>query len=88
LIGLGEAAEKEVTQLLYQLRLHGVNAEKDYLGRKMKAQMKSADRFQAKYVAILGDDELSRGEITLKTMSTGEQVTVTLVNFPLHVKTL
>jgi histidyl-tRNA synthetase len=88
LIGLGEAAEKEVTQLLYQLRLHGVHAEKDYLGRKMKAQMKSADRFQAKHVAILGDDELSRGEITLKTMATGEQVTVTLENFPSHFKTL
>jgi histidyl-tRNA synthetase len=88
LIGLGEAAEKEVTQLLYQLRLHGINAEKDYLGRKMKAQMKSADRFQAKHVAILGDDELSRGEITLKTMATGEQVTVTLANFPLLFKTL
>jgi histidyl-tRNA synthetase len=88
LIGLGEAAEKEVTQLLYQLRLHGINAEKDYLGRKMKAQMKSADRFLAKHVAILGEDELSRGEITLKTMATGEQVTVTLANFPLLFKTL
>jgi histidyl-tRNA synthetase len=88
LIGLGDAAEKEVTQLLYQLRLHGINAEKDYLGRKMKAQMKSADRFLAKHVAILGEDELSRGEITLKTMATGEQVTVTLANFPLLFKTL
>jgi histidyl-tRNA synthetase len=88
LIGLGEAAEKEVTQLLYQLRLHGIKAEKDYLGRKIKAQMKSADRFQAKRVAILGEDELSRGEITVKMMATGEQITVTLQDFPLHFKTL
>jgi histidyl-tRNA synthetase len=88
LIGLGNAAEKEVTQLLYQLRLNGVNAEKDYLGRKMKAQMKSADRFQASYVAILGEDELSRGEITLKNMATGDQVSVALASFPSHFKTL
>jgi histidyl-tRNA synthetase len=78
LIALGEAAEKEVTKLLYLLREQGVAAEKDYLGRKIKAQMKSADRFQANYVAILGDDELSRGEITVKTMASGEQVTLTI----------
>lgn len=80
LIGLGEPAEKEVTKLLHQLRVQGLKAEKDYQGRKMKAQMKSADRFQAKYVAILGDDELARGEITLKQMETGTQVIVSLVD--------
>jgi histidyl-tRNA synthetase len=80
LIGLGEPAEKEVTKLLHQLRVQGLKAEKDYQGRKMKAQMKSADRFQAKYVAILGDDELARGEITLKQMETGSQVIVSLVD--------
>ncbi|NQX60983.1 histidine--tRNA ligase [Paenibacillus qinlingensis] len=80
LIGLGEAAEKEVTKLLHQLRVQGLKAEKDYQGRKMKAQMKSADRFQATYVAILGDDELARGEITLKKMETGNQITVSLVD--------
>ncbi|MDF2960722.1 MAG: histidyl-tRNA synthetase [Paenibacillus sp.] len=81
LIGLGEAAEKEVTTLLQKLRLAGLKAEKDYLGRKIKAQMKSADRFQALFVAILGDDELARGEITVKAMATGEQQTVKLDRF-------
>jgi len=81
LIGLGAAAEKEVTKLLQQLRAAGLKAEKDYLGRKIKAQMKSADRYHAKAVAILGDDELARGEITVKTMATGEQQTVSLEQF-------
>ncbi len=81
LVGMGEAAEREVTKLLYQLRLAGIVAEKDYLGRKMKAQMKSADRFNAKYVAILGDDELAAGEISVKRMSTGEQTKVPLSEF-------
>lgn len=80
LIGLGDAAEKEVTKLLHQLRVQGLKAEKDYQGRKMKAQMKSADRFQATYVAILGDDELVRGEITLKKMDSGSQLTVSLAD--------
>ena len=39
----------------------------------MKAQMKSADRLQARYTAILGEDELARGEIALKSMETGER---------------
>lgn len=78
LIALGEAADREITKLVYELRSAGIRAERDYQGRKMKAQMKSADRMQAKYTAILGDDELANGEITLKEMATGEQRTVKL----------
>ena len=63
LVALGEAAEKELTSVLHELRLNGISAERDYQGRKMKAQMKSADRLQVRYTAILGDDELARGEI-------------------------
>ncbi|MBD2870412.1 histidine--tRNA ligase [Paenibacillus arenilitoris] len=78
LIALGEAAEREVTKLVYRLRQNGLRAERDYLGRKMKAQMKSADRLQARFTAILGDDELARGEIALKDMTNGEQRIVAL----------
>ena len=77
-IGLGEAAERETVKLLQTLRLRGLKAERDYLGRKIKAQMKSADRLNARYVAILGDDELARGEIAVKSMATGEQETLPL----------
>ncbi|MDN4067221.1 histidine--tRNA ligase [Paenibacillus vini] len=78
LVALGEAADKEITTQLFKLRQAGFSAERDYLGRKMKAQMKSADRMQARYTAILGDDELERGDIALKSMETGEQRTVKL----------
>ncbi|MFM9279213.1 histidine--tRNA ligase [Paenibacillus jiagnxiensis] len=78
LVALGEAADREVTKQLFKLRQAGFSAERDYLGRKMKAQMKSADRFHARYTAILGDDELERGEIALKAMDSGEQRTVRL----------
>jgi len=56
------------------------------LGRKIKAQMKSADRFQARYVAILGDDELRLGEISVKTMATGEQEMMPLAEFVQRIK--
>ncbi|MEK3731367.1 MULTISPECIES: histidine--tRNA ligase [Paenibacillus] len=78
LVALGEAAEREIVKIIYDLRSRGISAERDYLGRKMKAQMKSADRLQARYTAILGDDELARGEIAVKSMETGEQRTVKL----------
>ncbi|MFU1794266.1 histidine--tRNA ligase [Paenibacillus azoreducens] len=77
-VALGEAADREITKQLYQARKEGLSAERDYLGRKMKAQFKSADRMNAKITAILGDDELERGEIALKLMATGEQQTVNL----------
>lgn len=80
LIALGEAADREVTKLVYQLRQRGIRAERDYLGRKMKAQMKSASRLEARYAAILGDDELERGEITLKDMAAGEQRLVAIAS--------
>ncbi|MEC0124784.1 histidine--tRNA ligase [Paenibacillus pabuli] len=77
-VALGEAADREVNRQLFKLRQSGLSGERDYLGRKMKAQMKSADRYKARYTAILGDDELERGEIALKAMDTGEQQTVKL----------
>ncbi|WP_127529673.1 histidine--tRNA ligase [Paenibacillus kobensis] len=72
-IALGEAAERETAKLIHGMRLEGLSVERDYQGRKMKAQMKSADRLKARFTAILGDDELARGEIALKHMATGEQ---------------
>ena len=80
-IGMGEEAERETTGLVYRLRAAGIAAERDYLGRKMKAQLKAADRLEARFVAILGDEELAAGEITVKTMATGEQIRVPLTDF-------
>ncbi|GGG19912.1 histidine--tRNA ligase [Paenibacillus abyssi] len=78
LVGLGEAADQEVTKLLHGLRLRGISGERDYQGRKMKAQMKSADRLNVRFTAILGEDELAKGEIALKDMTTGQQRMVPL----------
>ncbi len=80
-IALGEQAEKEVVKLLYQLRRQGISAEKDYTGRKMKTQMKSADRLGARFAAILGENELVNGEINLKSLGTGEQEVIKLADF-------
>jgi histidyl-tRNA synthetase len=78
IVALGDRAEKATPVLLQQLRSAGIAAERDYLGRKTKAQFKAADRLGARFVAVVGDDELDRGEISLKRLATGEQQAVPL----------
>ena len=73
-VSLGEEAKDYTVGLLHKLRLAGFSAERDYLDRKMKAQMKAADRLNAKFVAVLGEDELTKNKINVKNMATGEQV--------------
>ncbi|GAB3050428.1 histidine--tRNA ligase [Virgibacillus ainsalahensis] len=72
-VAAGQKEEKEAVRLVHELRSSGIQVDKDYLGRKMKAQIKAADRFRAKYVLILGEDELQRQVINVKSMETGEQ---------------
>lgn len=77
-VALGEAADHAAVKLLHALRAAGVRADRDYLGRKMKGQLKAADRYRAKYAAIIGEDELQRGELALKDLAEGEQVMIKL----------
>jgi histidyl-tRNA synthetase len=81
LVSLGEAAKDYSVGLLQQLRVAGFSAERDYLDRKIKAQFKAADRLKAKYVAVLGEEELQNNKINLKNMATGEQVEVEMALF-------
>lgn len=81
LVSMGEAAKDYTVKLAYQLRKAGFTVEKDYQDRKVKAQFKSADRLKAKFVAVLGDDELEKQIINLKNMTTGEQVEMELATF-------
>ncbi|KFZ43926.1 histidine--tRNA ligase [Anoxybacillus flavithermus] len=85
-VALGEQAKEEAVALVAALRQEGVAAEKDYQDRKVKAQLKAADRLHATYVAILGEDELQKGVINVKHMATGEQQEVPLDIFVSHMK--
>jgi histidyl-tRNA synthetase len=86
LITLGDEAKLHGMKLLQELRSAGLSADRDYLDRKMKAQFKMADRLGARFVAILGDDELNRGQINVKNQATGEQETVALEELIVYLK--
>ncbi len=60
-----------------ELRRQGVSVELDYLGRSLKAQMREADRQRARYVLIIGENELEARRATLKDMKSGAQETTT-----------
>jgi len=45
----------------------------DFEARSLRAQIKRADRMQARVTLIIGDDELAKGEVTLRHMASGEQ---------------
>ncbi len=73
---LGDPARDAAFGLLRDLRRAGVNAQIEYEGRSLKSQMKRADRLKAPLVMMLGDDELARGEVTVKHMATSTQESI------------
>ncbi|TQS74656.1 histidine--tRNA ligase [Ornithinibacillus gellani] len=73
MVAMGEQAEQKAFSLVRELRSKGIQIDKDYQGKKMKGQFKNADRLQAKYVLILGEDEIEQGTVLVRTMETGEQ---------------
>lgn len=74
---LGEEANGKALELVQALRRQGFTAERDYLGRKIKAQFKSADVLGAKTIITLGESEVEAGQATIKNNATREEKTVT-----------
>jgi histidyl-tRNA synthetase len=73
IITLGEEAGLYGTKLCNELREKGISADTDYENKSLKGAMRSANDSGAKYVLIIGEDELKKGSVTLKNMVSGEQ---------------
>lgn len=78
IVSMGEEADKLAFKLLAKLRREGISADKDYLGRGIKAQFKQADRSKAKNTLVIGDDEIERNIVSLKDMDSGEQKEISI----------
>jgi len=74
----GDDVKPEALRLVRDLRRAGIPADVDYGGRSLKSQLKFADRYPARYVVILGSDELARGSAPLRDLRTAEQRDVPL----------
>lgn len=78
MIPLGEEAKTYCYTLLNQLRQQGISTLMDFRNRKLKKTMQLAHQSRAKYVAIIGEEELSTGNLKLKDMDSGEDATTSL----------
>ncbi len=72
-----EASEKALV-IARHLRAGGLRVEVNYDGSSLKSQMRKANRVNAKKVIIIGEDELTKGKVDLKYMSTGKVINVPL----------
>jgi histidyl-tRNA synthetase len=72
-VSLGEAARERAFELAFNMRSCGISADYDMLDRGLKAQMRFAAKVGARFVAIIGDEELATDMVTLKAMATGDQ---------------
>lgn len=77
-IALGEEARKVCFTLTHELRQQGISVQMDFSNRKLGKIMQYADYIQAKYVAVVGENELKTKEIDIKEMATGSVTKVPL----------
>ncbi|WP_159720878.1 histidine--tRNA ligase [Streptococcus halichoeri] len=73
---LGDEANFAALELVQAIRRQGFKAERDYLGRKIKAQFKSADAFNAKTIMTIGDSEVTAGRVSIRNNQTREEIQV------------
>ncbi len=73
---LGNEAEREAFLILENLRKNGITCDMDYSNKSLKAKMRLADKLKARFVLIIGDDELKSREYILRDMSSSEQYSV------------
>ena len=73
--------ELELINLSSKLRQVNISCDYDYLNRSIKAQMREANKYNAKYVVFIGGDEYKRGELNIKNLSNGEQQLIKIDDF-------
>ena len=78
---MGERAQEKAALLCDAVRRAGYSAEFDLIGRGIKPQMRYADKIKAKFVVVIGDNELDSGEAKLKNMKTGAETPLKLEDF-------
>ena len=76
IIPLGDLAKEKALQIAFTLRKEGKTVELAFGDRALKGAMKSADKSGARYVVVLGDQELSSESVELKNMNSGVTASV------------
>jgi histidyl-tRNA synthetase len=78
IIGLGEAGLKEAVRQIHKLRDSNIKCDKDYMARSLKAQMKYANKMNARFITVIGEDEINNNMIKIKNMENGSEEVIHL----------
>jgi len=82
---LGEEASREAFLYMSRLQRLGIRAEMDYEGKSLKSQMRRAGKLGARFVLILGEEEVSRKKAPLRDMDEGTQEEISLEDADLRI---
>lgn len=77
-IPVDESIKYDASSLVMSLRLNGFKVDMDYMNRNMKSNFKQADRINAKYIIIIGEDEVKTNILTIKNNKTKEEHKINL----------
>lgn len=80
IIPLGDAAMLRALEIATDLRKVGKSVEIAFGDRALKGAMKAADKSGARYVVVLGDEEMTSSVLQLKNMSSGIAISVTIAS--------
>ncbi len=72
-ISPGAATSRRAVAMVAELRRAGISAETDYLGRSIKAQMRTANKLGAQWAVILGEVELARNAAAVKNLRNSDE---------------
>ncbi len=78
ILSTGNEENKKSIQISEALRDKDVYVENDVLERSFKAQMKYADKLNAKFLLVIGENELSSNKAKIKDMKTGNEIEISL----------
>ena len=73
---IGEESKVFALKLLNILRTSEIKSETDYLNRSLKSQMKEANKLNAEYVLVIGEEEMKTKSAKLKKMSDSSEINV------------
>jgi len=77
-VTIGKETKEIAFKFLCDLRKNGLTADMDFMDKNIKGQMKQANKYPARFVAIIGDDEAEQGNVMLKNMQSGVQELVAM----------
>jgi histidyl-tRNA synthetase len=76
LVTMSDKTNQFAMKILDILRKSQIKCDKDYFDRKVKAQFKQADKVKAKYVIIIGEEEMKQNKVSIKNMKNEVQETI------------